>query len=186
MEASHAWHEAALRGALDAMAEDDDDGGTTGSEAIVAGSAHALGAISARCGEYDEARRWYDEALARKRRIVEAAEAAADDEGGASSSSSARHELGKTLNAAAALEEAMDAYRSALEVATSALACSYDRAARETGVDESLDNGPSLDEQRNTIVDLLVKIADTLLVLARFDDAAAAYEQALIRHISFR
>jgi len=58
---------------------------------------HSLGAVHARCGEFDEAFRWYEESLRRKNEIIE-------ESSSAESINSYHFELGKTYNALASLQ----------------------------------------------------------------------------------
>ena len=59
---------------------------------------------------------------------------------------------------------------------------SFNAEAIET--DESAD--PSPEERRNSIVDLLIKVADCHVAEENYDEAAASYEQALAAHVAFR
>lgn len=58
---------------------------------------HLLGAVMARCGEYDESHSWYKESLTIKRELLK-------DSNSSSEISSHHYEMGKTLNGLAALE----------------------------------------------------------------------------------
>ena len=74
---------------------------------MIAQSMHALGAVHARCGEYDEASRWYEESLKRKREMMESGSDSQDDDvsgRGESASIFHRYELGRTYNGLAVLE----------------------------------------------------------------------------------
>lgn len=64
---------------------------------MVAQCMHSLGAVHARCGEFDEAFRWYEESLRRKNEIIK--ECSNDG-----SINSYHFELGKTYNALASLQ----------------------------------------------------------------------------------
>lgn len=71
-----------------------DDGG---GKMLIARCMHSLGAVHARCGEFDEAFRWYEESLKRKTEII-------GERSTSESISSCHFELGKTYNAFAALQ----------------------------------------------------------------------------------
>lgn len=219
---------------------------------MVAQCMHSLGAIHARCGEYDEAYRWYEEALKRKTDIV-------NSDGGTSDSARCNNfELGKTYNAMAALQtmrggmqwkeamsmfqlaerhqlhgyirddnehgdtlervtkqtveqltpyhvqsivsirfnvgkllqqqsqygDAVDAFRSGLELARLDIERMRTDDAKELGT-ESVSN-PSPSERKNIVVELLVHIADCLSSIQSYDEAAQTYEEALGYHIFFR
>lgn len=64
---------------------------------MVAQCMHSLGAVHARCGEFDEAFRWYEESLRRKNEIIK-------ESSNAESINSYHFELGKTYNALASLQ----------------------------------------------------------------------------------
>ena len=64
---------------------------------MVAQCMHSLGAVHARCGEFDEAFRWYEEAVRRKNEIIK-------ENRNSESINSYHFELGKTYNALAALQ----------------------------------------------------------------------------------
>lgn len=101
MEQSQDMYMSALKQLLEKNNADNDNDEVNGNSIMtmmVAQCMHSLGAIHARCGEYDEAYRWYEEALKRKNNIV-------NSEGGASDSARCNNfELGKTYNAMAALQ----------------------------------------------------------------------------------
>ena len=97
---------------------DDDNDDHRRMQMMMAQCAHLLGAVHARCGKYDEARRWYEESLRKQCKVL----GNIDDNGGEgagedgdnnaadetmSSSPILRryhYELGKTYNSLAALE----------------------------------------------------------------------------------
>lgn len=64
---------------------------------MVAQCMHSLGAVHARCGEFDEAFRWYEESVRRKNEIIK-------ENSNAESINNYHFELGKTYNALAALQ----------------------------------------------------------------------------------
>ena len=73
---------------------------------MIAQCMHSLGAIYARCGEYDEALRWYNESLKRKQQILlDVSEKCKDVE--LDRSLRLHFELGKTYNGLATLEAMM-------------------------------------------------------------------------------
>ncbi|KAL9183793.1 hypothetical protein ACHAXT_004649 [Thalassiosira profunda] len=237
------------------------DGGSQDNEVqmMIAKSMNTLGAIHARCGDFDEASRWYEESLKRTQKMIE---------GESDAKETYHYELGKTQNGMAALlvmrggdvqwDEAMALFREAernylhgfdqvgqdgdernalevdpassivvtkddmqrmsranveslinvrsnmgellrqrgqhdaavkaiqlaLDMARMALENEYDNA--DIDAVEHPTEGPSPDEQRNAIVDLQTKIADTLISAKKYDDAAESYEHALSSHIHFR
>lgn len=239
----------------------DDDNGDCGgnSKQMIAQSMNALGAIHARCGEFDEASRWYEESLKQMHKLLR------DNMNGDSPSESITyyHDLAKSYNGLAILEvmknegdgvqwekaislfqeaeqnylygydqkgqddttdgpkaairqmtprhaeslinvrsnmaellrqrgqheAAVEMLRSALDMAREVLENVSEEADRKSGANSITPTpvaGPTLDEQQNTIVDLLVKTADILLSNDKFDEAAEAYEQALSSHVFFR
>ena len=86
-------------------------------------------------------------------------------------------------------EAAVEMLRSAVDMAREVLENVSENADRKRGANSITPTpvyGPTLDEQQNTVVDLLVKIADILLSAETFDEAAEAYEQALSSHVFFR
>ena len=223
---------------------------------------HLLGAVMARCGEYDESLSWYDEALKLKCDLLNESK---------SNTITSRHhyEIGKTLNGLAALEvmsngananwekatglfqdaeknylyhykqftgrksnngfyeipremvqlmspylvqlvinvrsnmgelyrqqmkyvDAVEMFQMALDLAQMDVSrMSIQSQNCETNLDvshdlESLFNEPSLEERRNAVIDLLVRVADGHVVNQSYDEAAASYEQALLFHVKFR
>lgn len=255
MEQSQDMYMSALKQLLEKNNADNDNDEVNGNsimKMMVAQCMHSLGAVHARCGEYDEAYRWYEEALKRKNDIV-------NSEGGASDSARCNNfELGKTYNAMAALQtmrggmqwkeamsmfqlaerhqlhgyisydneyedilervtkqtveqltphhvqsivsirfnvgkllqqqsqygDAVDAFRSALELARLDIERMRIDDAKELDT-ESVSN-PSPFERKNIVVELLVHIADCLSSIHSYDEAAQAYEEALGYHIFFR
>ena len=103
-----------------------------------------------------------------------------------------RHNMGELLRQQERYGRAVAKLRSALDVAKLALECEYERHEQQSVSEEDPPtsatdgNGPSTDEQRNLIVELQVKIADTLMSDEQYDEAAEAYEAALTSHIFFR
>ena len=262
----------------DADGDDRGDEGRAGltARALISQCMHSLGSIHSRCGEYEEAYRWYDGALKEKTRIL----ADVSTEGGSASDVATigsichhRYELGKTYNGLAALEaiwgrderweKAMSLFReaernylhglgaeksseeggnplkvtgasstevtkaairqmtprrveslinvrsnmgellrqrgqygaaaetigSALNTARLALEDAHERAATKSdggSVLTDIVDGPSLDKQRNAIVDLMIQNAGMFMSANRFDEAAEAYERALSYHVYFR
>ena len=89
-------------------------------------------------------------------------------------------------------ETAVDLFRSALDVARTALEHAHEKkmlgdgGGPDTSAVEDDDDGPGPDERRNAIVDLLAKIGDALASAKKYDGAAEAYEQALDHHVHFR
>ena len=256
MEQSQDMYMSALKQLLEKNnANNDNDEANDGNSIMmmmVAQCMHSLGAIHARCGEYDEAYRWYEEALKRKTDIV-------NSDGGTSDSARCNNfELGKTYNAMAALQtmrggmqwkeamsmfqlaerhqlhgyirddnehgdtlervtkqtveqltphhvqsivsirfnvgkllqqqsqygDAVDAFRSGLELARLDIERMRTDDAKELGT-ESVSN-PSPSERKNIVVELLVHIADCLSSIHSYDEAAQTYEEALGYHIFFR
>lgn len=256
MEQSQDMYMSALKQLLEKNNADNDNDEVNGNSIMmmmVAQCMHSLGAVHARCGEYDEAYRWYEEALKRKNDIV-------NSEGEASDSARCNNfELGKTYNAMAALQtmrggmqwkeamsmfqlaerhqlhgyisddnneyddilervtkqtveqltphhvqsivsirfnvgkllqqqsqygDAVDAFRSALELARLDIERMRIDDAKELDT-ESVSN-PSPFERKNIVVELLVHIADCLSSIHSYDEAAQAYEEALGYHIFFR
>jgi tetratricopeptide (TPR) repeat protein len=76
-----------------------DSNGNIESRILTGQCMQALGSIHAKCGEYDEASRWYNEALKEKMRILD--EVLFDE---SAPSEDHRYELGKTYNGLATLE----------------------------------------------------------------------------------
>lgn len=235
---------------------DDDHGRSVGEQLIIAQCMHSLGAIHARCGEYDEALQCYDESLKRKQQLLLDVTDKIIDGDNATGSLCLRYELAKTYNGLATLEvmkggevqwekalsllqeaernylhgydidmvltkatieqmtprhvealinvrsnigellrqrgkneDAVNALRLALDTAKIALETAIEREAtieQTHNSFSSLIDGPSLDEQRNAVVDLLLQLAGVLMSANNFDEAAATYEQALSAHMSFR
>jgi tetratricopeptide (TPR) repeat protein len=97
--------------------------------------------------------------------------------------------MGELLRQRGQYEDAAEMIASALETARLALEDAHERAAT-TGDDGSVStdivDGPSLDEQRNAIVDLIIQNAGMFMSANRFDEAAEAYERALSSHVYFR
>jgi len=69
----------------------------------------------------------------------------------------------------------------ALEMARSALENAQERASVEKEGTNGNDE-PSMIEQRNSIVNLLLKVADSLFSAKKYDEATGAYEEALGYH----
>ena len=279
MDDSQDMYTTALQQLMTDVGGDDcgDEGrGGLAARALISQCMHSLGSIHARCGEYEEAYRWYDGALKRKTRLIDDVlpdGGNAGDDATIGSICHHRYELGKTFNGLAALEaiwggderweKAMSLFReaernylhglgvdksseegiyplkatgasstevtkavirqmtprsveslinvrsnmgellrqrgqyedaaemiaSALNTARLALEDAHERAAT-TGDDGSVStdiaDGPSLDEQRNAIVDLIIQNAGMFMSANRFDEAAEAYERALSSHVYFR
>lgn len=233
--------------ALQRLMDGGDNGDAQQQELMTAQCMHSIGAIHARCGEYDEALNWYEESLKKKQQLLN------------------HYELGKTYNALAALEvmkggevqwdramllfedaesnylygygevdsekqegkdgvstqltketldtmppqhlnslinvrsnmgellkqrgqyqEAIEKLRLSLDMAKLALEVAHEKIASSSSSTTSNVDEPSPDEQRNAIVDLQLKIADTFMSGKMYDEAAEAYEQALSSHIYFR
>ena len=233
--------------ALQRLMDGGDNGDAQQQELMTAQCMHSIGAIHARCGEYDEALNWYEEALKKKQQLLN------------------HYELGKTYNALAALEvmkggevqwdramllfedaernylhgygeadsekqegkdgtstqltketlgtmppqhlnslinvrsnmgellkqrgqyqEAIEKLRLSLDMAKLALEVAHEKIASSSSSTTSNVDELSPDEQRNAIVDLQLKIADTFMSGKMYDEAAEAYEQALSSHIYFR
>lgn len=253
---------------------DDGLGSSVRQQLIIAQCMHSLGAIHARCGEYDEALQWYDESLKTKQQILRNVTHNIIDGDIATGSLCLRYELAKTYNGLATLEvmkggevqwekalsllqeaernylhgydidtankegvqeetnskqtdtpkitkatieqmtprhvealvnvrsnigellrqrgeheAAVNALRLALDTAKIALESAIEREATidHTNKSSSLSiDGPSFDEQKNSIVDLLLQLAGVLMSANNFDEGAATYEQALRAHLSFR
>ena len=232
---------------MDALQRLMENGDAQQQQLLTAQCLHSIGAIHARCGEYDEALNWYEESLKKKQQLMN------------------HYELGKTYNALAALEvmkggevqwdramllfedaernylygycevdsetpegkdcssteltketlhqmspqhlnsiinvrsnmgellkqrgkyqEAIEKLRLSLDMAKLALEVAHEKTASSSSSTTSNIDEPSPDEQRNAIVDLQLKIADTLMSGKMYDEAAEAYEQALSSHIYFR
>ena len=243
MEQSQDMYMSALKNLL---ANPDNDG-----IMVIARCMHSLGAVNARCGEFDEAFRWYEESLKRKNEVIRE-----------SSSNSYHFELGKTYNALAALQtmrggiqwreamsmfqlaerhqlhghlsddenddvlgikdnevtkhtveqltshhvqsivnirfnigkllhqhaqydDAVDAFRAALDLAR----LDVERMTTDDVNDyeaASAVGHPAPFERKNAVVELLVQIADCLASTQKYDEAAQAYEEALGYHTFFR
>lgn len=97
MEQSQTVYMKALKGLLGNNGEGDDDDDSSEYKLMIAQVMHCLGAVNARCGEYDEAFRWYEESLKRKRELL-------TDATVSTAANCPHYEMGKTLNGLAALE----------------------------------------------------------------------------------
>ncbi|KAL3823344.1 hypothetical protein ACHAXA_008839 [Cyclostephanos tholiformis] len=104
-----------------------------------------------------------------------------------------RSNMGELLRKLGRYEAAAGMIDSALDVARMALEVAHERSADDARKVDSTDLvtiadvvGRGLDEQRNSIVDLLLQKAGILMSANSFDEAAEAYERALSYHVSFR
>ena len=221
---------------------------------MVAQCMHSLGAVHARCGEFDEAFRWYEEAVRRKNEIIK-------ESSNSESINSYHFELGKTYNALAALQtmrgglqwrdamsmfqlaerhqlhgflrsdddtvlemegnfvtknilekltphhvqsivnirfnvgkllqqhgqydDAVGTFRDALDLARLDVERMTIDDVQDFGESSAVSH-PSPFERKNSVVELLVQIADCHASAQNYDEAAQAYEEALGYHIFFR
>jgi tetratricopeptide (TPR) repeat protein len=249
---------------LQTLIEDTPNGDKDAIQLVKAQIMHLLGAVMARCGEFDEAHNWYGESLKLKSNMLNATQTTSEI-------SRLHYEVGKTLNGLAALEvmatadwekasslfhdaersflhdyqhflgdenvhnvlgwdevpkemvdlmtphlvqlvinvrsnmgelfrqqkrhsDAVEMFTLALDLAQmdvsrmSAEAINADVQANssELGDPDCSPDEPSPEERRNTVVDLLIKLADCHAASESYDDAAASYEQALASHVQFR
>ena len=94
---------------------------------------------------------------------------------------SVRSNMGELLRQRGQYPQAVEKFRLALDIAKISL-----EIIHESNNSDQVVDGPSLDEQRNKIVDIQLKIADTFMHAKCYDDAAETYEQALNSHTYFR
>jgi len=94
---------------------------------------------------------------------------------------SVRSNMGELLRQRGQYPQAVEKFRLALDIAKTSLEITHESNSCDQVVD-----GPSLDEQRNKIVDIQLMIADTFMHAKCYDDAAETYEQALNSHTYFR
>ena len=94
---------------------------------------------------------------------------------------SVRSNMGELLRQRGQYPQAVEKFRLALDIAKISL-----EIIHESNNSDQVVDGPSLDEQRNKIVDIQLMIADTFMHAKCYDDAAEAYEQALNSHTYFR
>jgi tetratricopeptide (TPR) repeat protein len=92
-----------------------------------------------------------------------------------------RFNAGKLLQQNAQYDDAVNAFRSALDLAR----LDVERMTTDNAEDHETDSQvchPSPAERKNAVVELLVQIADCLITTQNYDDAARAYEEALKHH----
>ena len=233
--------------ALQRLMDGGDNGDAQQQELMTAQCMHSIGAIHARCGEYDEALNWYEEALKKKQQLLNhyelgktynalaalevmkggevqwdramllfedaernylhcVGEVDSEKQEGKDGSSTqltketleimppqqlnslinVRSNMGELLKQRGQYQEAIEKLRLSLDMAKLALEIAHEKTASSFSSITSNVDEPSPDEQRNAIVDLQLKVADTFMTGKMYDEAAEAYEQALSSHIYFR
>ena len=157
------------------------------SKMVVAQCLHSLGAIHARCGEFNEAYRWYEEALKRKNEIIKESK----DENHQPMHDN-HFELGKTYNALAALQTMRGVMNWADALAMFQLAESHQLRGH---VSDDINDEPKTEMESNnitkemiekmspnlvqSIVNIRFNIGKLLQQHSQYDDAVAAFRDAL-------
>ena len=149
---------------------------------MVAQSMHSLGSVHARCGEFDEAFRWYEESLRRKNEIIR-------ESSNSESINSYHFELGKTHNALAALQTMRGGmqWREAMSM--------FQLAERHQLHGHLRDDGDALGMEENvvtkqilekltphhvqSIVNIRFNVGKLLQQHAQYDDAVDTFRDAL-------